>query len=80
MIDTLIAEVPGITDRFRLLFSAGPFPGSQGELIRDREEDGGHWYSMAELQMEGWLCPALFKYFDEAPAKLYFKVEAIDEV
>jgi hypothetical protein len=21
--------------------------------------------------MEGWLCPALFKYFDSAPKKIY---------
>jgi hypothetical protein len=21
--------------------------------------------------MEGWLCPALFKYFDAAPPKIY---------
>jgi hypothetical protein len=27
--------------------------------------------------MEGWLCPALFRYFDEAPAELYVKAEAL---
>jgi hypothetical protein len=27
--------------------------------------------------MEGWLCPALFKYFPEAPKKLYAKAEPL---
>lgn len=31
----------------------------------------GMWYFAPSLDMEGWLCPALFKYFDEAPTKLY---------
>ena len=26
-------------------------------------------------QMEGWLCPALFKYFDTAPKEIYVKAE-----
>ena len=25
--------------------------------------------------MEGWLCPALFHYFDSAPLELYVKAE-----
>jgi hypothetical protein len=28
------------------------------------------------LGIEGWLCPALFKYFDKAPAELYAKAES----
>lgn len=27
--------------------------------------------------MEGWICPAMFKYYDKAPAHLYVKAEAI---
>jgi hypothetical protein len=26
--------------------------------------------------MEGWLCPALFKYFEVAPKEIYAKAEA----
>jgi len=26
--------------------------------------------------MEGWLCPALFKYFEKAPKEIYVKAEA----
>jgi len=25
--------------------------------------------------MEGWLCPALFKYFEKAPQEIYAKFE-----
>ena len=30
-----------------------------------------------EPPTEGWLCPAMFLYFNEAPAELYVKVEEI---
>jgi hypothetical protein len=29
--------------------------------------------------MEGWLCPALLKYFDHAPKELYAKAESLPE-
>ena len=28
-----------------------------------------------DFNMEGWLCPALFKYFDKAPSEIYVKAE-----
>jgi len=31
---------------------------------------GGNWYFCPQLNMEGWLCPALFRYFGEAPKRL----------
>ena len=41
-----------------------------------RAESGGNWYSSADLDMEGWLCPALFRYFPDAPASLYAQIKA----
>ncbi len=38
----------------------------------------GDWYRHAETGMEGWLCPALLKYFDNAPTHIYVKLE-VDE-
>ena len=35
----------------------------------------GNWYYSPELDMEGWLCPALLKYFDEAPRELFVQVK-----
>ncbi len=62
---------------FRLIFSATPFPGHQLVAVQLREEDGGHWYGVDPN--EGWLCPAMFNYFSQAPDNLYVRVEALDD-
>lgn len=77
MIDSLVAEIPDARRGFRLLFSSSPFPGNQRKLSWVREEMGGNWYRADEPPREGWLCPALFRYFEAAPAELYVKAEAI---
>jgi hypothetical protein len=68
-------EVRKGEEGFRLTFSAIKFPGYDLELDRVREEAGGWWYYSPELEKEGWLCPALFKYFESAPRKIYAKFE-----
>jgi hypothetical protein len=77
MIDLLVRDIPDAARGFRALFSTGPFPGSQAGLEWVREEADGNWYRWAERGMEGWLCPALFKYFEKAPARLYVRAEAL---
>ena len=37
---------------------------------------GGNSYYSPDLEMEGWLCPALLRYFTEAPKKIYVQVRA----
>ncbi|MES2572574.1 MAG: DUF6717 family protein, partial [Verrucomicrobiota bacterium] len=74
IIDVLTAEIPGAANGFKLLFSAHPFPGYTARFLRVRPEHDGNWYSWLEQEMEGWLCPALFKYFESAPEELYVKV------
>ena len=76
MIDHLVRDIPDARAGFRLLFSTAPFPGFQRKLTWVREEMLGNWYRTEEPEMEGWLCPALFRYFDEAPRDLYVKAEA----
>ena len=71
VIDRMVDDVPGAEQGFNLVFSATPFPGHQLQLERRRDESGGYWYYSPELDMEGWLCPALFKYFDVAPEVFY---------
>ncbi|MFC1952605.1 DUF6717 family protein [Chloroflexota bacterium] len=56
-----------------MTFSAQPFPGFQRELIWVREEYEGNWYRLAGSQDEGWLCPAMFHYFQQEPENLYAK-------
>ena len=75
MIDTFIKELPEDVDQFRLLFSEQPFAGYSWDLVHDREEFGGHWYKHADPDLEGWLCPAMFEYFDTAPERIYLKAE-----
>ena len=77
MIDRLVRHIPRATGGFRLLFSASPFPGHQAVFERVRSEMGGTWYRSEDTpDMEGWLCPALLKYFAEAPERIYAKAEA----
>ena len=76
IIDRMVADIPNADQGFALVFSDKPFPGYQGEFEWRREEYEGNWYYNAELDMEGWLCPALFKYFDAAPEKLYAQFKA----
>ncbi|HEX6437010.1 MAG TPA: DUF6717 family protein, partial [Candidatus Binatia bacterium] len=71
IIERLVQQIPNAVSGFTLLFSAQPFPGYQAEFDWRREEFSGNWYYCPELEMEGWLCPALLKYFDAAPKKIY---------
>jgi len=75
MIDKMTAQIPDAEHGFVLLFSATPFPGHQLSLAWRRTDGGGNWYYAPELDMEGWLCPALFRYFSEAPTQLYIQVK-----
>jgi len=75
MIDELVKDIPNARSGFVLLFSSQPFAGYQMELTLVREEYGGHWYRVRGSIEEGWLCPALFRYFDVAPHSLYIRAE-----
>ena len=76
-IDLALEEknIPDGENGFRLIFSAGEFPGFDFKIIWVREGDGGNWYYSEEFEMEAWLCPALFKYFESAPKEVFTKVE-----
>jgi hypothetical protein len=61
---------------FVAIFSKDPFPNGKICLEWVRSEIGGNVYRWQE--MEGWLCPALLKYFSEPPKKIYVDVKAVD--
>lgn len=73
-------KIPNPESGFRLIFSATPFPGHQLVAVRLREDVGGNWYGVESPEgaegAEGWLCPAMFKYFSQAPDSLYIRVES----
>jgi hypothetical protein len=71
IIDRLVEGLPDPERGFVLVFSAQPFPGHQAYFEWRREEFGGNWYYSPGHGLEGWLCPALFKYFDRAPQRIY---------
>jgi hypothetical protein len=77
MIDRLVYGIPSAETGFRLIFSHQPFPGYAAKLEWRRDEHGGNWYYSPTYGMEGWLCPALFKFFDRAPTELYAKAEPL---
>jgi len=76
MMDVLARDIPGATNGFRLLFSAEPFPGYQKKLTWLRGDMGGNYYRMEDPEMEGWICPAMFRYYQAAPKELYVEAEA----
>ena len=75
MIDVLVQDIPHAQQGFRLLFSAGEFPGYQKKLTWLRGDASGNFYKLDDPPLEGWICPALFKYYPQAPAELYVKAE-----
>lgn len=79
MIDVLVKDVPNSRDGFRLLFSANPFPGFQKKLTWLRGDQGGNFYKLDDPPMEGWICPAMFRYYKDAPPNLYVKAEPLQK-
>ena len=71
---------------FTLLFGSEPFPSAQLKGIWDGMEHNGNWYRVKSMYdanknevqeavgLRGWLCPALFHYFKEAPKTIYINV------
>ena len=75
IIDRMVEHVTDAAKGVTILFSAAPFPGCQHEFVWRREEFGGNWYFNSQFDMEGWLCPALFKYFEAAPERIFAQVK-----
>jgi len=76
MIDVATARLPNAERGFLAVFSPSQFPGAQIVLDWVGQEGGGNVYRWPEKGMKGWLCPALLRYFEEPPAKLYIQVKA----
>jgi hypothetical protein len=76
IIDILTERIPNAAGGFKLIFAPQPFPGYTARFVWNRAEYEGNWYSWPERGIEGWLCPALFKYFESAPKELYVQAAA----
>jgi hypothetical protein len=77
MVDIAVAQkdIKNADTGFLLLFSVGPFPGADMQLEWVRAEFGGNVYRWDEH--EGWLCPALLRYFDVAPKQLFVQMKEL---
>jgi hypothetical protein len=65
---------------FVAVFSKDPFPDAKIVLELVKEDLGGHIYKAPALgNIEGWLCPALFKYFDVPPEKMYINLRPVPQ-
>lgn len=76
MIDRVTAHIPNAAEGFIMVFSQTPFPDHQFRLEWRRGERGGNIYYAKDLDAEGWLCPALMRYFDTVPQEIYVQIKA----
>ena len=76
ILDRLTIDIPNAEQGFRLVFSPGSFPGAQHRFEWVRPELSGNVYR-AEDGSEGWLCPALLRYFESPPPELWVAVGAL---
>ena len=75
IINNLVKKLKNPENGFSLYFSQAEFPGFQLKLEHLKEEFSGNWYLDKKTGNQGWLCPALFCYFDKAPRFLYARAE-----
>lgn len=74
-IDRAVANIPDARRGFVLLFSGSPFPGHEFRLEWRRADADGNWYYSPDFGLEGWLCPALLRYFEQAPREIYVQTK-----
>jgi len=74
IINKAVANLRNPGAGFTVLFSKTGVPSPNVVLIKLHSESGGIWYEQKGTGMKGWLCPALFKYYTEAPEKLFIKI------
>ena len=78
-IDKIVEHLGIETDKIKMTFSKDKFPEHDVKLeyLMDDMFEDGQFYSIDDdnFDLELWLCPALLKYFDEAPKEIYVKVE-----
>lgn len=84
MISRLVAvrRIPAAAAGFTMSFSDRPFPGH--DVVLDWQEPGhagGNWYAgdVCGERMEGWLCPALFCYFRQAPRRIFVRCDPLPD-
>ena len=73
-------DLPDAARGFAMSFSAEPFAGNDVELHWLRPDgNSGNWYegTVVGERMEGWLCPALLLYFEQAPRRIFVRCDPL---
>lgn len=78
VIDMATAHIPDAKDGFNLLFSSSPFPPMTADsqvivlkLVEESNDRTGSTYVCEQFDLQAWLCPALYRYYDKAPEYIY---------
>jgi len=80
--EPFVAGIDDMLDRIAplgqctLVFSSESFPGVTHRLNKTYSEDKGNWYHSPELNLIGWLCPVLLKYFPSAPEQIFIQLKS----
>lgn len=76
IIDQMVKHLNNPEKGFMLLFSGTKFVDAEikFEWVRHDDEFDGNWYKESSTGVQGWLCPALLKYFDTAPKEIWIAV------
>jgi hypothetical protein len=74
ILDKLTSGIPNAEKGFTLLFSEYEFPGYQLRFDWVCAQASGNAYRSSALDMEGWLCPALLRYFERPPRELFVQI------
>lgn len=74
IIDVITHDIPHAEDGFYMIFSDTEFPNYHYKFELTGALGSGNTYAHETLG-EGWLCPALLKYFAAPPANLYVQVK-----
>ena len=74
IIDKSVAHLKNPEAGFTLLFNNTGLPSADVVLKKENSDSGGTWYQQEGTGLKGWLCPALFQYYPQAPDTLYIKV------
>lgn len=72
IISFLAKEQKKTSENLKLRFSEEPFKESLISLKWARyQPEKWNLYRSEEINMEGWLCPVLYSYFEEAPKEIF---------
>lgn len=75
IIDAMTKQIPNAAAGFTMIFAPFAFPGHQFQFEWRGAQGSGNVYFSPQFNLEGWLCPALLRYFEKPPQQLFVQVK-----